>query len=422
LAGKMTHDLRRYADEAGAATRSKSEFLANMSHEIRTPMTAILGYADLLREDKNAQSSQSKRLEYISTIKRNGNHLLSIINDILDISKIEAGKLSVECIEMSPETLIHEVVSLMSIKANAKGLRLDVVFTTPAPDTIYGDPVRLRQVLVNLVGNAIKFTPAGGVTLEVSFDEQKQTLACAVVDTGIGMTPEQLGRLFGAFEQADSSITRQYGGSGLGLMISRRLAEILGGTLTATSVLGRGSVFTLAVPTGDVSGVAMLPAGPSQVLYDAKEGGAQSPGDSQPLSGMRVLLAEDGEDNQRLISFHLKKAGAEVTIVENGKLAVQALTENGDVDGPLRTDQPFDLLLTDMQMPEMDGYTAVRLLRSKGCTLRIVALTAHAMSSDEQRCLDAGCDGYASKPIDRATLVAICAEGWGPRSAREAAA
>lgn len=409
VAEGMTSDLRRYAEEAGSATRAKSEFIANMSHEIRTPMTAILGYADLLRDDEQAQVSQSKRLEYLGTIKRNGTHLLGILNDILDISKIEAGKLSVESIDTSTETLIHEVVSLMSVKANSKGLDIGIHLATPVPSMIRSDPVRFRQILVNLVGNAVKFTQQGGITLELGWDNQDACLTCAVIDTGIGLTPEQIGRLFQAFEQADTTTTREYGGSGLGLQISRRLAEIMGGSITVESEQGVGSRFTLRLPVGLADDVVMLPVGPSRVLRMNTDESPETMA-AEPLRGLRVILAEDGIDNQQLIGFHLRKAGAMVTILENGKLAVEALTRDGTMESPIDPHAPCDLLLTDMQMPVMDGYTAVRLLRDKGCRLPIVALTAHAMSGDRDRCLEAGCDDYAAKPIDRDRLIGVCLE------------
>ncbi|XAL99101.1 CHASE domain-containing protein [Phycisphaeraceae bacterium D3-23] len=414
IAVGMTSDLRRFANAANAATLAKSEFIANMSHEIRTPMTSILGYADLLRSDPEAHASQSKRLEYIDTIKRSGTHLLTILNDILDISKIEAGKLNIEKIETQPTAIVHEVVSLMAVKASASGLTIDAHHMTQVPETILSDPFRLRQILVNLVGNAIKFTHEGAIRIELAFDVQQGRLSCSVIDTGIGMNDEQLGRLFQSFEQADTSTTRQYGGSGLGLMISARLAQILGGGITVESQLGEGSTFTVTVPTGPVQDVKMLPAGPSTIIRASAEELVAEIGDTQapaqlPLEGMRVLVAEDGIDNQRLISFHLKKAGAIPTIVENGKLAVEALTIDGTPEGAWNPNAPFDMLLTDMQMPEMDGYTAVSLLRGKGCQLPIVALTAHAMSGDHAKCSAAGCDAYASKPIDQAKLVEVCA-------------
>jgi CheY-like chemotaxis protein len=330
------------------------------------------------------------------------------------MSKIEAGKFNIEQIAVSPGAIISEVISLMQVKADEKDLQLEAELLTPVPQEIIGDPVRLRQVLVNLVGNAIKFTETGKVRIEVRFDEPMEELKFKVIDTGIGMTPEQVARLFGAFEQADTTTTREFGGTGLGLHISQRLAAMLGGSITCESVYGKGSAFTVTIYTGIVDTGNMLPAGDIETLQ-SKTGEVQQaevkPTDqAAPLSGLRILLAEDGVDNQRLINFHLKKAGAEVTIVDNGKLAVEALCVNGSVTGPLKSNPPFDLLITDMQMPEMDGYTAVARLRELGSTLPIIALTAHAMKSDIDKCLNAGCDFYASKPINKQKLIGLCSE------------
>jgi len=419
LAEGMTTDLRAFAEKAEQATEAKTAFLANMSHEIRTPMTAILGFTDLLsaRIDQDNQDM----LDHTNTIKRNGEHLLEVINDILDISKIEAGKLAVERIEVRPDQMVAQVLSLMRVKSDEKKLPLSATFLTPVPAVIKSDPVRLRQVLVNLIGNAIKFTDKGAVTIEVRYDEKMDELKFAVIDTGIGMTGEQVTRLFGAFEQADATTTREFGGTGLGLHISQRLATMLDGRITCNSRHGQGSTFTLIIDTGKIDAdTPRIPAGPPRVVCDAEAAGQKSAsgyrvpeemtGNKPPLHGVKILLAEDGKDNQRLINHHLTKAGAVVTIVDNGKLAVQALTVNGNTEGPLLTNPPFDVLLTDMQMPEMDGYTAARLLRKLGSTLPIVALTAHAMKEDVEKCLNAGCDFYASKPIDKHKLIAICLE------------
>ena len=405
-------ELKIAQQQAEAANQSKSEFLANMSHEIRTPMTAILGYADLLSVDGDRGKAPAARLEYIDTIRRNGEHLLSIINDILDISKIEAGKMTVEAVPTQPDQIVHDVLSLMAVKAKGKGISLDAFFDSAIPRQISSDPVRLRQVLMNIVGNAIKFTEVGGVQLRVGFENTRNgVIRFDVVDSGIGLTPEQQSRLFEAFTQADTSHTRRFGGTGLGLRISKRLVEMLGGDITVSSVSGKGSTFSIAVQTGPVDQGEMIPAGPASIIAPATIAQPQittPAGAARPLEGLRILLAEDGPDNVRLITFHLKKAGAEVTAVENGRLAVEALSEGGSVDGQLLVPPPFDLLVTDMQMPDMDGYAATRLLRAKGCRLPIVALTAHAMAGDREKCEAAGCDDYASKPIDRAKLVEVC--------------
>ncbi len=402
-------------EQAEIANAAKSEFLANMSHEIRTPMTAILGFTDMLASDGDRVSAPRKRLEYIDTIRRNGEYLLDIINDILDISKIEAGKMRLEQVTTQPAHLVHEVLSLMAVRAKERGLPLEMEFSTPLPATILSDPVRIRQILVNLVGNAIKFTPQGKVSLRVQCDPQAQQLNFSIVDTGIGMTTEQMERLFGAFAQADASTTRKFGGTGLGLRISKRLAQMLGGDICVSSQLGIGSTFVASISTGDLTNVEILqPDVIQSVLHLLKPGElpeSEAPGNNSTpaLDGMRVLLAEDGLDNQRLISHVLRKSGAIVKIVNNGRELVEALSVNSEIDGDLISPPPFDLVVTDMQMPEMDGYVAARLLRAKGSTISIVALTANAMSSDKERCLQAGCDDYATKPIRKNSLIDLCA-------------
>ncbi|MCC7292566.1 MAG: response regulator [Phycisphaerales bacterium] len=382
---------------ADAANRAKSAFLANMSHEIRTPMTAILGYADLLLEP--AQTPKD-RLDAVQTIRRNGEHLLSIINDILDLSKIEAGRMVIEQIDVDPLTVIEEVFSLMQVRAKGKGLSLvnDLVF--PQPVRIRSDPTRLRQILVNLVGNAIKFTESGAVTVRTSFVASPQPrMRFSVKDTGIGIDPSALANLFQPFTQADASTTRRFGGTGLGLTISKRLATMLGGDIDVESTPGEGSTFSVWV--------ACEGAGEDEVrfeppLAEATGASARSSAEHIRLSA-NVLLAEDGPDNQRLISYHLRKSGATVTIAENGRIAVErALTA-------LREGRPFDVILMDMQMPEMDGYTAASLLRAEGFRGPIIALTAHAMAGDRDKCIHAGCSDYLTKPIDRDCLLTTCA-------------
>jgi len=399
--------LEAAKQDAEAASRSKSEFLANMSHEIRTPMTAILGYSETLLEDGDITVAPRGRVEAIHTIRRNGNHLLQIINDILDISKIEAGKLKVEHIQCSPVRLVADVKSLMQVRADAKNLHLCLEYSGVIPETIESDPTRLKQILVNLTGNAIKFTETGGVRLVTRFvntdpiggmGPAKPMLQFDVIDTGIGMTEEQTGRLFQAFAQADTSTTRKFGGTGLGLMISKRLSEMLGGTITVESKPGMGSTFRVTVVTGSMDGVKMLDDHATATCV-RPETAAETKQEADKLY-CRILLAEDGPDNQRLIAFVLKKAGADVTVVEDGKLAAHVAL------AALEESVPFDVILMDMQMPVMDGYEATRLLRQKGYTRPIIALTAHAMAGDRQECIDAGCDDYASKPIDRKGLIA----------------
>jgi PAS domain S-box-containing protein len=402
-----TAELENAKLAAEDASRSKSEFLANMSHEIRTPMTAILGFADMLATEGQADGKSATQLEWISTIRRNGEHLLSIINDILDLSKIEAGRMSVEATEVRPGSLITDVLRLMNISARAKGLSLSAEFDGPLPSRVSSDPLRLRQILVNLVGNAIKFTASGSVTIRAGYDQGTSTLRFSVTDTGIGLTPEQRARLFGAFVQADTSTTRRYGGTGLGLRISKRLAEMLGGDITVASTPGLGSRFTLVVRAAKLNDSVLSETFLTGQLPELAP--LAAPADPLlPLADVSVLLADDGEDNRRLITFYLVKAGATVTTVANGRLALEALTVDGSVSGALAEPPRFDLLLTDMQMPELDGYETARRLRALGSRLPILALTACAMTGDAKRCIAAGCDAYASKPIDRVALIETC--------------
>lgn len=410
-------ELREARSRAEDASRSKTEFLANMSHEIRTPMAAILGYADLLDD---AQLTAGQRSEHIETIKRNGEHLLSVINDILDVSKIDAGRMVVEQLETSPRGILEDVARLMRVQADAKRLDLVLDSRTPIPERVITDPTRLRQILVNLLGNAIKFTESGSVSVSMGYEPGSAcgTLWFEVRDTGIGMTPEQVEHAFTAFTQADASMTRRFGGTGLGLRISKRLANMLGGDITVQSTLGEGSVFTVSIETGDVGSAPRVPAGP--LSLDAGVGERQATareGAGKPLAQLRILLMEDGIDNLRLISMHLDRAGARVTTARDGGEGMRLLTRDGTIDGPLKSDVPFDAIVSDMQMPELDGYTAVKMLRDRGCDLPIVALTAHAMPSDRDRCLAAGCDAYAAKPIDKAGLIEVLLKAMSLRAA-----
>ena len=398
------HTAKKTAD---GANRAKSEFLANMSHEIRTPMTAILGFAENMLD---ADQSESERLKCVGTIRRNGDYLLVLINDILDLSKIEACKMTVEHGDCQPCHIIAEVVSLMRVRADAKGLPFNVEYAGAIPETIQCDSTRLRQILINLIGNAIKFTEVGGVRLVTQFadDADDPALQFDVIDTGRGMTEEQKAKLFQPFTQVDNSTTRQFGGTGLGLTISKRFAEMLGGDITvAATEMGVGSTFRVTVATGPLDGVKMIDDPMSATTVDTEEaagfnphGAAQAEACGSSKLDCRILLAEDSPDIQRLIAFFLKKAGADVTVTENGKFALDATLVARDVGNP------FDVILMDMQMPVMDGYEAVRHLRRKGYTGPIIALTAHAMADDREKCIKAGCDDYATKPIDRKKLIA----------------
>ncbi len=388
--------------QAEGANRSKSEFLANMSHEIRTPMTAILGFTENLLTEKLAEDDRRQALE---TIRRNGEHLMTLINDILDLSKIEAGRLTIERIAFSPIDLVAEVASLMRVRADAKKLQLRIDYRCPLPATVQSDPTRLRQVLINLSGNAIKFTESGAITIRVAMASNSRgqpLLQFGISDTGIGLTTEQMQRLFRPFEQADSSTTRRFGGSGLGLNISKRLVEKLGGTIEVRSEPGQGSTFSFTIDPGRLDGVPMVRDASEGVGTRAAEPLAPQEPSPSRIHG-RILLAEDGPDNQRLIRFLLEKAGAEVAVVGDGKAAViSALTA-------ANAGTPFDIVLMDMQMPILDGYRATGELRQRGYKLPIVALTANAMAGDRERCIQAGCDDFAPKPVDRRALIATIA-------------
>ncbi len=380
-------------ERAEVANQTKSAFLANMSHEIRTPMTAILGYTDLLRETFTDESSRTA----IETISRNGNHLLSVINDILDLSKIEAGKMTIESIRFSPRQLLADIESLMQVRTQGKGIKLQIMQDGLLPETILTDPTRLRQILVNLVGNAVKFTESGAVKVVVRLAQlDTPVLQWDVIDTGIGLTLEQQHSLFQPFTQADNSTMRKFGGTGLGLTISKRLAELLGGDVSIVkSQVGVGTTFRITIGTGPLDSIRMLQATDS-LAAEEEHRREQSVAVLLP-EGCRVLLAEDGPDNQRLISFVLKKAGAAVTVAENGQQAIDLVAAAGG--------EPYDVVLMDMQMPIMDGYTATAILRRQGYKRPIIALTAHAMAGDREKCLSAGCDDYATKPINRAHLI-----------------
>ena len=398
---KELDEARRVAEEA---TRTKSEFLANMSHEIRTPMTAILGYTDLLLD---RALPEDQRVDCVYTVRRNGDHLLTIINDILDLSKIEAGKMTVEHVACSPIQLVEDVASLLRARAKAKDVELAVHWSGLLPETITTDPTRLRQVLVNLAGNSIKFTERGSVVIDVRCDAPSRAMIFEVRDTGIGMTADQIARLFQPFTQADSSTTRRFGGTGLGLTISKHLAGMLGGDIEVESAAGKGSTFRVRVDAGDLAGVRFV------------ERSAQAnPGPAAPLPTRagpelkgRILLADDGRDNQRLIAVVLDRAGASCEVVDDGRKAVDVAlaAESAGV--------PFDLVLMDMHMPVLDGWGAVRELRARGYSRPIVALTANAMQGDRERCIEAGCDDYATKPLDRPKFLATCARFAGKDAA-----
>jgi PAS domain S-box-containing protein len=378
-------EARRQAEMANSA---KSQFLANMSHEIRTPMNAIIGFADILTEE----SPTDKQKGYIDIIRNSGQHLLLIINDILDFSKIEAGKMVLESKECSIKYLLNTIESMMHSIAKEKGLGFEIRTDSNLPANIITDSSRLRQCLINLINNAIKFTEEGHVYLNIALEERDSQpyIRFDVEDTGIGVPAETQEKIFSPFTQGDESHTRKYGGTGLGLTITKQLAELLGGELTLTSQKDKGSVFSIVIPAGlDVAGQPLLDRG---CIIDKINNSADNAKRSE-FSG-HVLVAEDVKTNQILIKRLLNKKGLEVTIAENGNKALEEGLK-----------QEFDLILMDIQMPYMNGYEATKALRKEGITTPIVALTANAMKGDEAKCLEAGCDGYLSKPINQAQLM-----------------
>ncbi|WP_164103007.1 hybrid sensor histidine kinase/response regulator [Candidatus Laterigemmans baculatus] len=424
---------RRIADQANKA---KSAFLANMSHEIRTPMTAVLGYVDILQEQvEGADARQS-----LQTIRNNGLYLLELINDILDLSKIEAGAVEIRRENFSLLEMITDLESLMQVKAAEKQIQLQIEWATPVPRSICTDRLRLRQILVNLVGNAIKFTEEGEVRLRIRCDDPPGNaegtgthLWFRVSDTGIGMTREQMGRLFQPFSQGDASVTRRFGGTGLGLAISERLIDMLGGEIFVSSTPQKGSVFEFSVDPGGLDRVPWidprrtefrvapetageLAAAPAVVGLDgdgsvdgqasaeasprveATDGAEDCAADSPPLD-CHVLIVDDGRAIRMLVKRFLEAAGATTESVENGAEAVERVF-NDELPA-------CDLVVLDMQMPVMDGYTAARRIRRGGYGGPILALTANTMKGDRDRCLAAGCTDFLAKPIDRRQLIQL---------------
>ena len=370
--------LKKAVKSEQAANKAKSEFLANMSHEIRTPLTSILGYTDLAINDLKSEDVE----QYLETIKHNGHSLLVIINDILDLSKIEAGKFTIDPIPFSLHALLNGVCDLMKVRETEKNNKLMMNLSDDLPDLIICDPIRVRQVLINLVGNALKFTENGTVTVNPTLKDGQ--IFIDIIDTGIGMTKEQSESVFGSFNQADNSTSRKFGGTGLGLTISQRLAQILGGNITIQSEPEVGSTFTFTFDPGDFKNATLSGLYNEQV----KEISADQ------LKG-KVLLVEDNKTNRLMVKKILKKSQLEIDEAENGLVAYEKV---------ITAHPPYDLVLMDMQMPVMSGYEATEKIRQVGHTLPIIALTANVMKEDCDRSIKAGCDDYAAKPIDKEDL------------------
>ncbi|HZX32192.1 MAG TPA: ATP-binding protein, partial [Rhodocyclaceae bacterium] len=382
LVAERTADLVAARAEAERLAQVRSEFLANMSHEIRTPLNGVLGMAHIgYRESEG----RVKAREAFAKILNSGKLLLGILNDILDFSRIEAGKLPIDRVAFKLSETIDHAVDLVAERAREKGIALRVAKDAGLPAYCESDPLRLGQILLNLLSNAIKFTEAGGVTLTVS--REGDTLVLSVSDTGIGMSAEQLERIFSPFEQGDSSTTRRFGGTGLGLAITQRIVVLMGGTIQASSAPGQGSTFDIRLPLVE----AAAPQGaPVQRLAFA--GGRK-------LEGLTILVAEDNEINQMVLEENLKEEGARVVLADNGREAVDQVAEGGG--------DAFDLVLMDIQMPDMDGYQATREIQAIAPDLPVIGQTAHAGNEERTRCLAAGMAAHIAKPIDPEELIAL---------------
>ena len=387
------HQARQLAE---AANHAKSQFLANMTHEIRTPLNSILGFADIMRR---GSVSPGDTTEYLEIIVNSGRHLVELVDEVLDVSKVETGRMEIDRQPCELRAVMNEVINLLSPKAAERETALMVQVPDDISDIITTDRFRLRQILLNLIGNAIKFTSRGSIRVDCELQktsepsaEPQQRLAINITDTGIGIAPDRLEAIFEPFVQADNSTTRQYGGTGLGLTLSRSLAELLGGNLTVTSAFGVGSTFTVTIDPTPMSNRLPGTVTESDVGSDVKAPVVRP--EPQPNRG-RLLIVDDVVTNRRYLRLLLKRAGFEIVEAENGQKALDAIEA-----------QDFDLVLMDLQMPVMDGYQATEQLRQSGIEIPVIAVTANAFEASLQKSLKAGCNAWLTKPVDPDALLA----------------
>ena len=396
VTARQQESRQRLPKVRDAEDAAKSSFVANMSHEIKTPLTTIVGLAEVLLDLETDKSKQ----DMLQLIHQNCRQLATLVNDVLDLSKIEAGKLETDLTEVSPLKIIADVGDSMVQRANEKGLRFSIEYEGMIPESIETDAARIRQILFNLACNAVKFTEQGEVVVRCKLVDLNSCPALQIEfdDTGIGFKESEVESLFEQFTQVDNSPTRRQGGSGSGLFLSRKIAELLGGRLTARKKKNAGSVFTLSLPVSDLQNRKMI--NPATAWSKTDEPDVSVCPSSSDLKGRRILVAEDSRGIQLLLKRILKDSGAEIDVAEDGQVAMEKLAANDS-----ESKAPYDIILLDMQMPRMSGYDAAAAIRKAGLSTPIIALTASAMKGDREKCLNHGCDVYLTKPIDRRMLL-----------------